>query len=188
GEEFKELRKSFPKSEHAELYDFFAALSEVRDQVYRANPAPEEGLQELRQFTKRRAGDPNLQEYSKDVWQTYQRSIEDVTTLAEQKLSPPVQVDIARRLLSEAQKALEEAKAFAPKDQLGEETKKFAERFEKLDQAVTKQEKRIALLAELKSLQPNAEDILRAERRARQEGMQEDSEILDGIKRLKDQL
>ena len=34
GEEFKELRKSFPKSEHADLYDFFAALSEYASWGY----------------------------------------------------------------------------------------------------------------------------------------------------------
>jgi outer membrane protein assembly factor BamB len=185
---FEDLRKNFPKSEHAELYDFLAALSQVRDQVYRTNPDSEEALKEIRQFTKHRAGDPLLQEFSKDVWQTYQRSIEDATTLAEQKLSPPANAELARRLLSEAQKALEEAKPFAPKDKLTERSKKFAERFSKLDQAVAKQERRNELLADLKASQPTPDNILRLERRAQGEGLQGDSEIQERIKQLKDQL
>jgi outer membrane protein assembly factor BamB len=188
GEKFEKLRENFPKSEHIDFYDFFASLSEVRDQVYRTNADPEEALKDLRKFTKHRAGDPLLPEYAKDVWHTYERSIEDVTTLAEQKMSQAPQAEVVRRLLTQAEKALEEAKTVAPKDQLSEETKKFAERFQKLDQAVTKQERRHELLAELKNLHAIPEDILRAERRARLEGQQEDPEVLEQIKRLKDQL
>lgn len=185
-DKFEKLRKDYPKSDKADWYDFFASLSEVRDQVYRTDADPEEALQELRQFAKRRAGDPLLQENSKDIWLTYLRSIEDVSTLAQQNLSG--HFEISRRLLSEAQKALEEAKLFAPKDQTSDDTKKLVDQFGELDLAITKLERRDKALAEIKTLHSTPEDILQADRRGRQEGIQDDPEFKRLIKDLKEGL
>ena len=187
-EHFEELRKKYPKSDKADWFDFFASLSEVRDQVYRTGADPEEALKELRLFTKGRAGDQNLQENSKDVWLTYLRSIEDVSTLAQQNLSPPEHIDVARRLLSEAQKAWEEAKPFAPNDHASEETKKLTDHFGELDVAITKLERREKALAEIKTLHSTPDDILRAESLGRQEGLQNDPEFTKLIAALKEGL
>jgi len=165
-----------------------ATLSDVRDQVYRTSADPEEALKELRQFTKRRAGDPLLQENSKDIWLTYVRSIEDVSALAQQNLSGEVHFGVARRLLSEAQKALEEAKPFAPKEQSSEETRKLTEHFAELDKSITKFERRDKALAEIRTLHSTPDDILRAEGLGRQEGLQNDPEYNKLLKDLKDGL
>jgi outer membrane protein assembly factor BamB len=189
-EKFDELRTKYPKSERADSYDFFASLGDVRDQVYRTSADPEEALKALRQFTKGRAGDPllQIQENSKDIWQTYMRSIEDVSALAQQNLRGEVHFDVARRLLSEAQKALEEAKPFAPKEQSSDETRKLSDHFVQLDKSITKFERRDKALAELKSLHSTPDDILRAEGLGRQHDLQKDPEYTKLLKDLKDGL
>jgi outer membrane protein assembly factor BamB len=187
-EKFDELRAKYPKSERADSYDFFASLSDVRDQVYRTSSDPEEALKELRQFSKRRAGDPLLQENSKDIWLTFVRSIEDVSALAQQNLAGEVHFDVARRLLSEAQKALEEAKPFAPKDQSSDETRKLTDHFADLDKSIAKHERRDKALAEIRSLHSTPDDILRAEGLGRQHDLQNDPEYTKLLKDLKEGL
>ncbi len=184
---YEALRKDFPKSDNFALYEFLSELSDVRNQVHQTGSDPLNAAEQLSAFTKGRAGDPFLQDYAKDLWETYRKSIEDLTALSQQNL--PDHFDDARQMLAAARKASGEAKTFAAKSGSHEETnQKLLARFDELERNITKYEHRAQAVAKIKTLQPTPEDIWEAESLIRKFKLQSDKEVTNLVEQLKAKL
>jgi outer membrane protein assembly factor BamB len=186
---FKTLWKDFPKSNNAALYEFLFELSDARSQVYQTGSDPKNALDQLNAFVKSRQGDPVLQEHAKDVWQTYRKSIEDLTALSQQSLSLPPHVEDSRSYLSAAQRAFNEAKSFAAREGGHEETQqKLLAHIQQLGQEITKLENQARAVATIRDLKSSPDDIWQADRLIRKFNLQREKEVTDLVEQLKAKL
>jgi hypothetical protein len=149
---YASLDRDFPDSPERSLYRFAAELSGLREPVYRAQNDPDEvqgAFQRLRDFVAGARGDPLLDRYQADLWDTFYHLYGQLADAAEQKHD--------RGLLILAQKALEEAGTFKPSVETPAQAKidEARARLAKIDQAVTTWQHKEAVLARLKGVVGN---------------------------------
>jgi PQQ-like domain len=143
------LVRDFPASPNQPLYRLTAELCGLRGAVYQTQTDPAEtknALQRLREFVAAYKGDPLLERYEGDLWDTFMKLSGDLADEADEKHDPT--------LATSAAEALDQAALFKPPEKAAAETRvrEMRDRLARLNGGITNWQRREQVLTQLKGV------------------------------------
>jgi outer membrane protein assembly factor BamB len=146
---YNSLARDFPTSPNQPLYRLAAELCGLREPVYRTQGEPEEtagAFSRLREFVAEHKGDPLLERYQDDLWDTFAKLSQELGDAAEQKHDSA--------LAKLAGEALDQAVSFKPPEKPAPATRvtELRERLGKLNEGIATWQRKEAVLAQAKAV------------------------------------
>jgi outer membrane protein assembly factor BamB len=174
---YQSLLENFPNNENQPFYRLLGDLSRVRDQIYSSQADPDKAAAAVHEFLEAHKSDPNLKPYRNDIGQTLGKLAEQLTTSALERH------DLA--LLTKARETLDQSERYQPSDPAANRAAR--EKIAQVQSAIILWGKKQDLLARLNQWlqdQPSLKIVTDARLRAKQEGLDQDADIKDGITKL----
>ncbi|HLJ92864.1 MAG TPA: outer membrane protein assembly factor BamD, partial [Gemmataceae bacterium] len=173
---FENLATDFPNSENRALYGMLAELSHVRDQVYTAQADPDEAHAAAGRFLAAYNSSPSLKGYRPDLWQTLGKLAEQLAVLAKQQRDPAT--------LAKAKETRDQSRRFKPADR--GDPDEAGKLIALAEAEIAYGQKKQQMLARLNGWMqtPSVQAVKDARQLAKQQGLDKDAEINQGIAQL----
>jgi hypothetical protein len=177
---FTGLFQDFPESENRPKYQFYAALSRLRDQVHRVHASWEETqacIEEFGRFLEVFQSDPLFEKHKDDLAESLYKLVEETTYYAGLNDNRAI-LDVAKRLNDDA------GKRFGPAPEL--QASAIRKAVDEAEEKIQKVESRNKLLAELRErvANPSADALLQARQLVASVGAGGDSEVKELLQKI----
>lgn len=178
--DYRDLVRDFPDSEHADDYAFLADVSKVRKGPTKLSVDPKEELENLAAFLRQYGKHPLMAEHLRGVGETYVKLVKD-HIIAKRPARPDHSVD---EQIYAAEGALREMQGDLMPAITAPERAEVAGEFARIRDLVVKEEQRRADIVVLQQLKPTVDGIRDAELLIRQRGLANDDEAKGIVEEL----